>query len=385
MRGSLRVGRIMGIDITLDWSWFLIVLMMIYSLGFIQFPRELRPHSFYPRPDWVSVALGIATTLLLFASVLAHELAHSWMALARGIPVTRITLFIFGGVAQIAEEPDRPATEFLVAVMGPLMSLVLALLFGGAWLWLSWLGGTTWVNFSLAPFIVPAGILAQANGSLALFNLAPGFPLDGGRVLRAGLWGAWHDVRRATKWASRAGQLISILMVGGAAALFFFFSDGSGIWYALIGFFLWNAAGQGYRQTLVNETLRGVTVEQLMVREFPRVPPNITVTDFVEQHLLPVRDQVFAVIDGDEFRGTISIDQIKRVPRAEWTLTHVSDLMLAREKMLVIAPHENGARVLARLTANEADDLVVMREEHLVGFIGRAELTRYIELLKQEK
>ncbi|MBI5301679.1 MAG: site-2 protease family protein [Chloroflexi bacterium] len=380
MRSALRIGRIMGIDINLDVSWFLIVLLMVYALGFVQFPRELRPNAFFPRADWLSITLGLATTLLLFASVLAHELAHSWMALARGIPVTRITLFIFGGVAQIADEPERPATEFLIAVMGPLMSLVLAILFGGAWLWLSFINGTHWLDVSLAPLILPAGILAQANGSLVLFNLAPGFPLDGGRVLRAALWGAWRDVRRATKWASRAGQALAILMVGGGVILFFVFSDGSGIWYALIGFFLWNAAGQGYRQTLLIESLRNVTVAQLMVRGFPRVAPEILVTEFIEQHLLPVRDQVFAVMAGEEFRGVISIEQIKRLARAEWNVRRVSEVMLPRERLAVLDPQQTGAKALARLSASESDDIAVIEGGALVGFVGRAELTRFIEL-----
>lgn len=375
----------MGIEIRLDASWFLIVFLMIYALGFIQFPRELRPRSLFARPDGVSIALGVATTLLLFASVLAHELAHAWMALARGIPVTRITLFIFGGVAQIADEPDRPATEFLIAIMGPLMSLVLAIMFGAVWVWLSLLNRTQWLDFSLVPLILPAGILAQANGSLALFNLAPGFPLDGGRVLRAGLWGVWRDVRRATKWASRAGRALAVVMVLGAGALFFLYSDGSAIWYALIGFFLWNAAGQGYQQTRVLEALRGVKVSELMVREFPRVAPDISLSEFVERHLLPVRDQVFAVLEQGEFRGIIGIDQIKRVPRGEWSGRRVGEAMIPRERVAVLTPHQTGAQALARLSVTESDDLAVMEEGTLVGLVGRTELTRFIALNKLDQ
>ncbi|CAG0996660.1 partial Putative zinc metalloprotease Rip3, partial [Gammaproteobacteria bacterium] len=239
MRGSWRIGRIMGIDIAVDASWFIIVLLLIYTLGFVEFPRELHAgrRAFGAGADWISITLGVAATLLLFASVLAHELSHSWMALQWGIAVTRITLFVFGGVAQIADEPDRPASEFLIAIMGPLMSLVLALVFGAAWVWLLLLDSTRILGVSLTPLILLASILTQANGSLALFNLAPGFPLDGGRVLRAILWGAWHDIRRATKWASRAGQFIAVGLVGVGAFLFFIESNGGGIWYAFIGVF----------------------------------------------------------------------------------------------------------------------------------------------------
>ena len=134
MRGSFRIARIMGIDISLDLSWFIILFLLVYSLGFVEFPQALHPRTFLPRVDVVSIGLGVMASLLLFGSVLAHELSHSWMAIQRGIPVTNITLFIFGGVAQIADEPDRPGTEFLIAIMGPLMSVALAALFGAAWL-----------------------------------------------------------------------------------------------------------------------------------------------------------------------------------------------------------------------------------------------------------
>lgn len=382
MRGSWRIGRIMGIDIAVDASWFIIVLLLIYTLGFVEFPRELHAgrRAFGAGADWISITLGVAATLLLFASVLAHELSHSWMALQWGIAVTRITLFVFGGVAQIADEPDRPASEFLIAIMGPLMSLVLALVFGAAWVWLLLLDSTRILGVSLTPLILLASILTQANGSLALFNLAPGFPLDGGRVLRAILWGAWHDIRRATKWASRAGQFIAVGLVGVGAFLFFIESNGGGIWYAFIGVFLWTAADQGYRQTLTYATLRAVRVEQLMVRNFYAVAPELTIAEFVDMHLLPMREQTFAVMNGSEFRGVISIDQIKRVPRAEWRLRRVSELMIPRHALAALAPQQNGGMAMARLSVTDAPELPVMDAGVLVGFLGRAELARYLQL-----
>ena len=379
MRGW-RIGRIMGIDIAVDASWFIIVLLMIYTLGFIEFPRELNPRGFFPRASWITVALGIAATLLLFASVLAHELAHSWMALARGIPVTRITLFIFGGVAQIAEEPDRPATEFLVAIMGPLMSLALAIIFGAAWVWLALFDGMNVLGVSLAPIILLCSVLTQANGSLVLFNLAPGFPLDGGRVLRAILWGASRDIRKATRWAARGGRAIALILIGVCAVMFFVWSNGGGIWYAFIGFFLWNAAGQCYRQTIMLEALRAVRVENLMVRVFQTVAPELTLAEFVDAHLLPMREQTFAVLAGEEFRGVISIDQIRRIPRAEWIGKRVSDVMVAREKLSALDPRQTCAKALARLTMSEYAELPVLDDGKLVGFVGHAELTRYLRL-----
>ncbi len=266
MVGPWRVARIMGIDIAVDWSWFVILVLLVYSLGFVQFPSELYPHTFLPHPDALSIGLGIATSLLLFGSVLAHELSHSWMALARGIPVNSITLFIFGGVAQIEREPDRALTEFLIAIMGPLMSLTLAILFSAAWLWLYVMQGlplTTAATHTLnvRPLILLTEIIAEANGALALFNLAPGFPLDGGRVLRAVLWGLSGDLRRATRLATWAGQLIAVVLIGLGGWMFLNDGDFAGIWYILIGFFLWNAARESYRQMLYRIAMQRALLE----------------------------------------------------------------------------------------------------------------------------
>jgi len=383
MRGSWRTGRIMGIDITVDVSWFLIAFLLIYTLGFLQFPRELHPRVFAPRADVTSVGLGIAACLLIFASVLAHELSHSWMAIQRGIPVTRITLFIFGGVAQIANEPDRPITEFLIAIMGPLMSLTLAALFGAVWIWTQIIDSTRLFGSLLAPIIILSSLLAQINAQLALFNLAPGFPLDGGRVLRAILWGITHNIRRATWWAARAGQLIALLLIGVGAWLFFAQFNGGGIWFALIGFFLWNAAGEGYRQMLLTETLRNVTIRQLMTHEVETVPPDATIAEFVDQHLMPKRDQTFAVSLGSAFQGIISLDQVKPIARADWNIRRVRDAMIPRATLAALSPDQPAAAAMAQLSSSDALELPVLEADQVVGFIGRAELSRFLQLKSQ--
>lgn len=380
MRTSWRVARILGIDIGVDLSWFIIIILMVYTLGFIEFPRELHPRTFLPRADIVSVALGIAVSLLLFASVLAHELSHSWMAMQRGIPVTSITLFIFGGVAQIADEPERPASELLIAIMGPLMSLALAAVFGAAWLWLRILDLADWLPAFLAPLILLTGILAQANGALALFNLAPGFPLDGGRVLRAILWGIWRDIRRATRWATRAGEAIALALIALGGWQFLNESSGAGMWYVFIGLFLWNAAGEGYRQTLLRETLRRVRVEQLMTRTIEFVSPDLTIADFVNQHLLPRREQTFAVAENDVFVGIIASAHLARVPRQEWQARRVREAMTPRARLNPLAPQQTAASALAQLARSDMDELPVLEVEQLVGFLGRAELSRFLKL-----
>ena len=380
MRSSWRIGRIMGIDLTVDLSWFIIAFLLIYTLGFLQFPHELHPRSFVARADVTSVVLGIATCLLLFASVLAHELSHSWMAIQRGIPVTRITLFIFGGVAQIAKEPDRPITEFLIAIMGPLMSLALAALFGAVWIWMQILDSTRILGSSLAPLVIMTSLLAEINAQLALFNLAPGFPLDGGRVFRAILWGVTHNIRRATWWAARAGQLIALILIGIGAWLFFTQFNGGGIWFALIGFFLWSAAGEGYRQMILTETLRGVTVQQLMTRGVDTVSPDLTLAEFVDRHLIPQRAQTFAVSNDSVPQGIISIDDIKHVTRAEWNTRRVREAMTPLMALETLSPDQPAAEALAKLSSTDAPELPVLEANRLIGFIGRTELTRFLQV-----
>lgn len=370
----------MGINIGVDASWFIILFLLIFEFGFVQFPHELRPSSFRARADWVSISLGVAASLLLFASVLAHELSHSWMAIRRGIPVISITLFIFGGVAQIADEPDRPASEFLIAIMGPLMSAALAAVFGALWIWLQVLNGVTSLGGSVAPMILLFGILAQANGALAIFNLAPGFPLDGGRVFRSILWGVWHDVRRATLWASRAGQLIAIVFIAVGGWLILREGNFGGAWYILISFFLWNAAREGYRQTLVRESLKSVTVEQLMFRDVKTIAPDLLISEFIDQYLLRYRDPVFGVADVNGLLGVISTDHIRRAPRAERTTQHVRDIMTPLARLRPIAPSDTGAAALAHLARSEAAVLPVMQAGQLLGLVGHDEVYRYLRI-----
>lgn len=379
MRGPWRIARILGIDIFVDLSWFLIVVLMVYSFGFVEFPRELNPRSMFPQPDATSLALGIITSLLVFASVLAHELAHSWMAMERGIPVGEITLFIFGGVARITDEPDRPATEFLIAIMGPLMSLALATLLGAAWLWLRIAESAGGFGLSLLPLILLTGILFQSNGLLTVFNLLPGYPLDGGRVFRAILWGWMHDIRRATSWATRAGELVALLLGALGAWLLIFEMDPSGIWYALIGLFIWNAAREGNRQTILRDQLRGVTVGQLMTKAILSVSADCSVEEFMSRDVIPNREQTFVVSDGTVLAGIISAEEL-RLPRKMWTTTRVRDVMTPRAGLPALAPEQPALAALAHFAREQHEEAPVLSDGRVVGFLGRRELARFCRL-----
>lgn len=380
---SLRIGRILGIDIELDLSWFLIVGLMVYALGFLEFPSALYPRALRPRADALSITLGVVTSLLLFGSVLAHELSHSWMAIQRGIAVKRITLFIFGGVAQIAGEPDKPFSEFLIAIMGPLMSLALAAIFGGISMWLGIIDSLNLVSVSFLPLTLMLGILAQANGTLALFNLAPGFPLDGGRVFRSILWGWTKNIQRATLWASRAGQFIAVLLVASSGIMYWQGLGIGGLWNALIGLFLWNAATDGYRQTMTLEVLRRATVRDLMTTTIESIDSNLSLNAFIENYLLHRREQAFLVTDGLATQGVIGIQQVRDVPREQWNNQRVRDAMIPFGKIQVVDPNVNGATALARLSQSENTELVVIENSQVIGFVGQDELSRYLKLKRE--
>lgn len=385
MNSSWRIARIMGIDIRIDASWLIIFFLITFSFvtefGLAQSTRGFRGGSLNLFTNPPSIVLGVLTSMLLFGSVLAHELSHSWMAIRRGIPVASITLFIFGGVARIADEPDRPATEFLIAIMGPLMSAALAGLFGALWIWLRIANGASLIGISFAPAILLFGILAQVNLSLAVFNLAPGFPLDGGRVFRAVLWGWWHDVRRATLWASRAGQAIALIFVAiGAWLVLHDRNLFGGAWLGLIAMFLWNAARDGYRQINVRESLKQVRVEQLMLRDVKTIAPELSVAEFVGQYLVHYRDPAFAVVEGMALRGLISSHHIRRFPRGEWQTRRVSDLMTPVAQLKQLAPNDNGAVALAQLVRSSEPELPVMDGANLVGVIGETEISKFLRL-----
>jgi len=383
MKSSWRIARIMGIDIGIDASWFIIFILLTFSFasefGLAQFPRGLRSRSLFPGLDGVSLSLGVVASLLLFGSVLAHELSHSWMAIRRGIPVISITLFIFGGVAQIADEPDRPGTEFLIAIMGPLMSAALAAVFGALWIWLRIINSTNFLDLSFAPAILLFGILAQANLALAVFNLAPGFPLDGGRVFRAILWRWWHDVRRATLWASRAGQAIAVIFVAVGGWLVLRDGNWGGVWYGLIAIFLWNAARQGYRQINMRETLKTIRVEQLMLSDVKIIAPDLSLADFVRQYLSHYRDPAFAVADATGLCGLVSSDHVRRFARDEWQFRRVSDAMTPIAQLAALAPTDNAAVALARLIRTNAPELPVLESGNLVGVLGETEIYRFLK------
>ena len=365
MNSSLRLGRVLGITINLHWTWFIIFALITLSLSF-GFGAG--------NPLWARITIGVITSLLLFASVVAHELAHSLVAIKNGIPVKSITLFVLGGVARITREATHPATELVMAIAGPLSSLVLAGIFYGIWyqLW-----GDN--RFDLDN---PIFWLAWINLALALFNLVPGFPLDGGRVLRALLWWRMGNYKRATRIASLVGQGVAYLLIAGGIAIIFLtdLNPFNGIWLAFIGWFLHTAATSSYRQVELREALHGFTAQAVMNTDYLTVPPNLSLMGLVQDYMLPTGRHYFVVVEEGRFRGIITSDNIKAVPQTHWAITPVSAVMTPADKVVSAYPEEEAFSIMEQMEEHGISQIPIVKEGRVIGIVVRENLLRFIRL-----
>ncbi len=368
MGGAINLGKIFGIQLRLHYSWFLIFALLAVSLV---------------APNWSSPfawAIGITTGLLFFASVVAHELAHSLVGRANGIPVTSITLFIFGGMAMMTREAAHPKAELKMAAAGPICSAVI----GGICLLIR--------SFSPGlPQLVADMVLwlMIMNFALAVFNLIPGFPLDGGRLFRAAIWRRSGDFRRSTRIATRVGQGVGYFFIGGGISvavlsLFVQLPVGlnlfSGLWLAFIGWFLQNAAQASYRQTEWRETLRQFTAAQVMTTSYPTVPPDITLSRLVEEHIFPTGYRLFMVAGEGGFEGILTLDNIKAVSRQDWGVTRVKDIMTPRDQLGVAQASENALSILERMNESGNNQILVVSEGRVIGLVTRESLTGFLRI-----
>jgi len=364
------IGRILGIRIRIDTSWLIIFAMVLVILSGNYFPGD---HPGWPVPlYWF---LGIISSFLFFASVLAHELAHSVVAVRQGEKVRSITLFLFGGVAQITQEPDEPRKEFLMALAGPLMSIALGALFLLVW----WLTRSVW-----APAAAVAEWLMRMNFMLAVFNLVPGYPLDGGRILRAILWRITHDIRKATRAASRVGQVFAVLLMAfGVFALVDSFRRGhgslGGIWLIMIGWFIHSAAVRGYEQVLVRQILSGTRVDQIMSRDLPWVPASMSLQALIHDHVLAGRGRAFLVGDGNHLQGIVCLSDAKKVPSREWPMTEVAIVMTPRHALRIAGREDNLDQVLSRMSVQDCGQVPIMDGDRVVGLISRSDIIEFFK------
>jgi Zn-dependent protease len=366
MRTAWHIFTIFGIEIKIDSSWVFIFAFVTWALAGHYFPSQY-PH-WPPSQHWI---VGLIASLLLFSSVLAHELTHSLVARSRGEEVRSITLFLFGGVAEISQEPETPAKEFIIALVGPLSSLIIAALFFGLWY------GTQGINEAVAAI---ARYLSIINLILALFNMIPGFPLDGGRVLRSIVWKVTGDLKRATRIASVTGQVVAFLFIffGISQILQGLFLNG--LWIALIGWFIHSAAVRGYRQVLLQEVLKDVRAKDLMDTAFEAIDASTSVQELIEDHILKKKERSFLVTEGGVLVGIVCLEDIKAVPPEKRIDTEVRTVMTLQEKLEAVAPEADGNQILAKLTSNRINQVPVVQGGEIKGLVCRSDILDFIHL-----
>lgn len=375
-----QIGRIFGIPIKVHASWFLVFAFVTWSLATGYLPGALPGLS--AARYW---GMGGVAALLLFGSVLLHELGHSVVALRYRIPIGQITLFIFGGMAQMHREPPGPRAEFLIAIAGPAVSFTL----GGLLLGLSFAAESAEsYRQSYQGMMVLGFLLGSINVQLGLFNLIPGFPLDGGRVLRAGLWAWLRDFDRATRHASLAGQGFGLAFGGVGAVLFFGAMTGTipgplaanGGWIILIGVFLYAAAAGSRRQAILRASLAAVSVKDLMVSDVPIVHPDLSVDEVVAQHFLRQGAEEFPVGEDGRLVGMISVREVQALPQSLWPWRRVRDQMQPWSPVMEVAPDTAAITVFERMVREGRTRLGVVEDGRLVGFVTRSAISQFLRL-----
>ena len=371
MQAQVKLGRIAGISIGLHYSWFIIALLIALSLA---------EHFHIVNPHWSQATLwsaAIITSVLFFLALLLHELAHSLLAKARGLRVREITLFALGGVSQIESEAPDAKSEFWIAIVGPITSVVTGVVLVG----LAWLSG---VRFGAEPTTPVAAVLlwlGYINIALAAFNMIPGYPLDGGRVLRAVIWWITRKADRSTRLASQIGEVVAFLII--LLGLFQFFTEHGnfgGLWLAFIGWFLLDAARNTYAQAGLTSALRGRLVSDIMDRNCPTVESYLNLQDFVDGYLLRSGLRGYVVVQNHEIVGLITPHEVRNVARDLWPQTSVQAAMLPLRKVRTVLPETPALEALQMMGRDDINQLPVVRNGHLEGIFSRAHVVRFLHI-----
>jgi Zn-dependent protease len=365
---SIPLGKILGIQIGLDYSWFVIFALITWMLADSYYPDEFKDWS--PLLYWLT---GAATAIMLFVSVLLHELGHSVVALRYKIPVRCITLFLFGGVAQIGEEPPSAVAEFFIAIAGPLVSLALAALFYAVQPLLT----------GMEPLLGLAKYLAYINTALVVFNLIPGYPLDGGRVFRAIVWAITGDMGRSTLIAANVGRFFAFMLIFLGVLQMFSGNLGGGLWIAFIGWFLDNAASVQIQQVTLRGVLTGHRVSEAMNTHCAIIPADLTLQQLVDEQILGSGQRSFLVNRGNQTVGLITLHRIKEVPRAEWATTSAAQAMLRFEQLKCIDPDTELWSALQKMDRNGVNQMPVIRDRHVIGMLSREDAITFLRTLQE--
>jgi len=370
LRGGIPIGKAFGIQLRLHYSWFFIFALVTWILAAAYFPTTY--------PNWsmsARIAAGLITSILFFASVLVHELMHSIVSQRQGIPVQSITLFIFGGVSQITSEPKQPGDEFRMAIVGPLSSLVIGgILLGVYYQWRS-------VDTFAVQFITAIAYwLGYINLLLGIFNLIPGFPLDGGRVLRSLIWWRSRNLTSATRIASNVGRAVGFIFI--FVGIYFIFTGNwlNGIWLALIGWFLESAAVGSYQQLLMQEMLKGHVASEIMSGDCVVVPPDMTIDHLVNGNILTSGRRCFPVGSGSQIMGLMTLHNVKEVPRDQWNTETVKEAMTPFDKLRWVRPDAELSSVLRILTEDNINQVPVVEDNKIIGMVSRENLLNFVNI-----
>jgi len=361
---GIGIGRIRGIEIRIHWSWFIILVLLTWS-----FADGLYRDLYEDWSDGQRWTAAVITSGFFFLSVLLHELSHAFVAQRYGMTVPSITLFVFGGVSSIAGEMRTAREEFAVAIAGPLMSWVLAALFGLLWV-------VTRGTVAGGVF----GYLAWINGALGLFNLLPGFPLDGGRVLRSLVWGRSKSIVRATRVAASVGTIIAYIMIGAGLLSVFYFGLLGGIWYVLIGLFLKSAAEGSYQAMLADRALRNVDAAAVMQPPSTPIDASMTVQQLVDERLLRVAERAYLVGSDGHVVGLVTATDITRLPREQWARTPVAKVMVPAENVRTVTPRTDLVEAMRLMQQYDIHQLPVLEDGRLLGMLTRGDVLRQVEV-----
>lgn len=370
MRSQVKLGRIAGIEIGLHYSWFLIAILIAFSLA---------THFHAIRPDWGQGTVwgaAVVTAVLFFVTLLLHELAHSIVAKSRGLKVRAITLFALGGVSQIESEAPNAKSEFWIAIVGPLTSFVIGILLTGA----GRLSSSTPAMEGSSPEAAVMLWLGYINIALAVFNMIPGYPLDGGRILRSILWWISGSMQRATRWASQVGQAVAFLFILFGLYRFFVGANFGGLWLAFIGWFLLDAARSSYIQLGLSADLQGRRVADLMERDCTTVPGYLSVRDFVDEYLLHSSGSCFLVSQNSHVVGLVTPAEARNVDREAWPQTSLQSVMRPLSHLHAVPPDMPAITALELMGRENVNLLPVISNGVLQGIFSRVQLLRFIQI-----
>ena len=370
LRGSIPIGKVFGISLRLHYSWFFIFALITWTLAAVYFPTTY--------PTWslsMKLCAGLLTSFLFFGSVLFHELCHSLVAIREGIQIQSITLFFLGGVSEMTGEPKTAGDEFRMAAAGPLSSLVLGGIFLGIFFALRGID-TLPAQFGAAVTFY----LGYINIFLGVFNLIPGFPLDGGRVLRSLIWWLSGNLQSATRITSNIGRAFGFLFIFGGIYLVFTGNFFNGIWLVLIGWFLESAAVGSYQQLLLQEMLKGHTAGEIMSQDCMVVPPDMTVERLMNEKILSSGRRCFPVVSKGHVEGLVTLHNVKAIPRDAWSTTQIRQVMTPLAKVKSVSPREDLSTVLQILAEDDINQVPVVWENKVVGIVTRENLINFINI-----